>query len=148
MKPGIKPALTLWAALSFTSTVFVLAQDIQSAAAPSLPSGVLGPQLIVWTHLTAPQPLPQALPVPVTPVAQSQSAPASGPNARPQPRMRFFTGKIIRDRGKYFLRVSSESYTLDDQAKAGQYDDRVVKLAANVDEDGHTLRVISIELIS
>ena len=148
MRLGIKPALTLWATLSFTASAFVLAQDIQSTRAPSLPSGVLGSQLIVWTHLTAPQPLPQALPAPVTPVGQSQQVPAAGPNCRPQPQMRIFTGKIIRDRGKYFLKVSTESYVLDDQPKAGQYEDQVVKLAGTVDEDGHTLRVISIELIS
>jgi hypothetical protein len=148
MKPGIKPALTLWATLSFTSTAFVLAQDIQSQSVPSHPSGVPGPQLIVWTHLTAPQPLPHALPVPVTPVEQSQPASAAGPNARPQLRVRTFTGKIVRDRGRYFLKVSSESYALDDQAKARQYEDQVVKLAGTVDEDGYTLHVASIELIS
>jgi hypothetical protein len=148
MKPGIKAALTLWATLSFTLTASVLAQDIQSTRAPSLPSGVLGQQLIVWTHLTTPQPVPQPLPIPVAPAGQSQPAPAARPNTRSQLRVRTFTGKIIRDRGEYFLKVSSESYALDDQPKAGQYDDKVVKLVGALDEDGHTLRVISIELIS
>ena len=101
----------------------MLAQDVQSQPSPVLPSNILGPQLIVWSQLQKPQPL--------------------------QPAARMFTGTIVKDRGKYVLKVASGSaYQLDDQQKAGQYDGREVKLVGTMDENQHNVNVVSIELIS
>ena len=101
----------------------MLAQDGQSHPSPVLPSNILGPQLIVWSHLQKPQPL--------------------------QPAARMFRGTIVKDRGKYVLKIASGSaYQLDDQQKAGQYDGREVKLVGTMDENPHNVNVVSIELIS
>lgn len=114
--------LTIFGVLSVI-TPLTLAQDVQSHPSPVLPSNILGPQLIVWSHLQKPQPL--------------------------QPAARMFTGTIVKDRGKYVLRVANGSaYQLDDQQKAGQYDGREVKLVGTIDENQHNVNVVSLELIS
>jgi hypothetical protein len=60
-----------------------------------------------------------------------------------------FTGMIVKDRGKYVLKVASGSaYQLDDQQKAGQYDGREVRLVGTMDENLYNVNVVSIELIS
>jgi hypothetical protein len=114
--------LTIFGVLSAIAPL-MLAQDVQSQPIPVLPSNILGPQLIVWSQLQKPQPL--------------------------QPAARMFTGTIVKDRGKYVLKVASGSaYQLDDQQKAGQYDGRDVKLVGTLDENQHNVNVVSIELIS
>jgi len=114
--------LTTFGVLSAIASL-MLAQDLQSHPSPVLPSNILGPQLIVWSQLQKPQPL--------------------------QPAARMFTGTIVKDRGKYVLKVASGSaYQLDDQQKAGQYDGREVKLVGTMDENQHNVNVVSIELIS
>jgi hypothetical protein len=114
--------LTTFGVLSAIASL-MLAQDLQSHPSPVLPSNILGPQLIVWSQLQKPQPL--------------------------QPAARMFTGTIVKDRGKYVLKVANGSaYQLDDQQKAGQYDGREVKLVGSMDENQHNVNVVSIELIS
>ena len=51
---------------SLASVVFLLvslplmiAQDPQTQTSPVLPSDILGPQLIVWSQVQKPQPVPQ-----------------------------------------------------------------------------------------
>jgi len=114
--------LTTFGVLSAIASL-MLAQDLQSHPSPVLPSNILGPQLIVWSQLQKPQPL--------------------------QPAARMFTGTIVKDRGKYVLKVANGSaYQLDDQQEAGQYDGREVKLVGTMDENQHNVNVVSIELIS
>jgi Protein of unknown function (DUF5818) len=60
-----------------------------------------------------------------------------------------FTGTIVKDRGKYVLKVASgTAYQLDDQQKARQYDGKEVKLVGTQDENQRSVNVVSIELIS
>ena len=118
----LRSLLTLFGVLSAIAPL-ILAQDVQSQPSPVLPSNILGPQLIVWSQLQKPQPL--------------------------QPAARMFTGMIVKDRGKYVLKVASGSaYQLDDQQKAGQYDGREVRLVGTMDENLYNVNVVSIELIS
>jgi hypothetical protein len=101
----------------------MLAQDVQSQPSPVLPSNILGSQLIVWSQLQKPQPL--------------------------QPAARMFTGTIVKDRGKYVLKVASgTAHQLDDQQKARQYNGKEVKLVGTLDENQRSVNVVSIELIS
>src|SRR5579863_1414394 len=95
----------------------VCAQDAQS----QLPFSVLGPQLIAWSQLQKPEPVPQPLPPPDRPVQQpdqpasQESAQPATPQAQPQPpAAQTFTGTIVKDGGRYILKVSRNNvYQLD-----------------------------------
>jgi hypothetical protein len=42
----------------------VFAQDNQNRPSPVQPSSILGPQLIVWSEMQKPEPIPQPVPTP------------------------------------------------------------------------------------
>jgi hypothetical protein len=129
----------------------MLAQDLRGQPSPALPSDILGPQLIAWSQLQKPQPVPQPLPPPERPIPQTaQQAQPSNPPAQPQPPApQTFTGTIVKDGSRYVLKASSNSaYQLDDQEKAKQYEGKQVKIGGTLDANGGSLHIISIELVS
>jgi hypothetical protein len=128
----------------------VFAQDPQTQLRPALPSDILGPQLIVWSHLQKPQPLPQPLPPPDRPIQQQDQQSANSPAPQEQqPVAATFMGTIIKDGSKYVLKVSSnKAYQLDDQDRAKQYEGKQVKIAGTLNADGQSLHITSIELLS
>jgi hypothetical protein len=108
---------------------------------PALPSGMLGPQLIVWSETRRPQPVPQPLPANQSPPANSQ--------AQPQPTAQTFTGTITKDGDNYVLKASNGAvYQLDNQDEAKQFDGKPVKIVGNLDATSNILHVTSILLIS
>src|SRR5580698_8356715 len=143
---------------SLTTLVFLLAtfpltfaQDPQTQPSPALPADILGPQLIAWSQLQKPQPVPQPLPPPDRPVQPQAQQPASPPAAQQeqQPVAPTFMGTIIKDGTKYVLKASGNSlYQLDDQDKAKQYEGKQVKIVGSLDADGKILHITSIELMS
>jgi hypothetical protein len=128
----------------------MIAQGVPSQPSPVLPSDVLGPQLIAWSQLQKPQPVPQPLPPPERPSQTAQQAQPANPPAQPQPpAAQTFTGTIVKDGSRYVLKVSSNSaYQLDDQEKAKQYEGKQVKISGTPDANGSSLHIISIELVS
>ena len=129
----------------------MLAQDLQARPSPALPSDILGPQLIAWSQLQKPQPVPQPLPPPDRPTSQAaqQTQPTNPPAREQEPVAQTFKGTIVKDGSRYVLKGSSNSaYQLDDQEKAKQYEDKDVKLVGSVDKNNHSVRIISIQLIS
>jgi hypothetical protein len=132
----------------------VFAQEPQIQPSPALPANVLGPQLIVWSELQKPRPVPQPLPPPDRPEQvpdQPQAQPAQPANAQAQqqPAAQTFTGTIVKDGAKYILKESSgTTYQLDDQDNAKQYEGKQVKILGNLDANTHTLHVVSIQVIS
>jgi hypothetical protein len=114
----------------------MLAEDLQSQPSPALPSDILGPQLIAWSQLQKPQPVPQSLPPADRPISQpaQQTQPANPPAQEQQPVARTFKGTIVKDGSRYAPKVSSDSaYQLDDQEKAKQYESRQVKIGGALD---------------
>jgi hypothetical protein len=129
MKRETSPLATLLFLLVTLPLVF--AQDPQTQPGPALPSDILGPQLIAWSQLQKPQPVPQPLP-------QEQ-----------QPAAPTFMGTIIKDGARYVLKVSNNSaYQLDDQDRAKPYEGKQVRIAGTLNADGQSLHITSIELIS
>jgi Protein of unknown function (DUF5818) len=127
----------------------MFAQDLQSPPRPALPSSdILGPQLIAWSQLQKPQPVPQPLPPPDRPI-QQQDQTANPPVQQQQPAAQTFTGTIAKDGSNYVLKVSSNTaYQLDDQERAKQYEGKQAKIDGTLDANGNSLRIVSIELIS
>jgi hypothetical protein len=147
----MKRETSLFATLIFlaASLPLTLAQDRQSQPHPGLPSDILGPQLIAWSQLQKPQPVPQPLLQPNRPVQYSdQGQPAPSAQTQP-PAAQIFTGTIVKDGMRYVLKVASNSvYQLDDQERARQYEGKQVKIAGTLDATGNSLHITSIELVS
>jgi hypothetical protein len=123
---------------------------------PQFPDDALASQqLIAWSRLQKPQPAPQPLPPRDTPLPQpdpqgQQAQPPADPqNPNQQSPTQTFTGKIVKDGGKYVLKVASNSsYQLDAQGDVKQYENQDVKVIGNLDTVSNTIRVVKIELLS
>ena len=127
----------------------LLAQDPKSQLTPILPSEILGPQLVAWSQMQKPQPIPQPMPSPDRPLQQAEQQPAQSNPAQPSPAAQTFTGTIVKDGGKYILKTSGTNvYELDDQERAKRYEGKQVKIAGTLDATGNSLHVTSIELLS
>jgi hypothetical protein len=117
------------------------AQGVQPEPAPALPSGVLGPDLIAWSQMQTPRPVPQPLP------------PDQNPRAQQQATAEVFAGMIVKIDARYVLKMQSGiTYRLDQanvgQYTVGQYEGKQVRLAGNLDANRNQLHVITIELVS
>jgi len=110
-------------------------------------------QLVAWSRLQKPQPAPQPLPPRDTPVPEpdgqgQQAKPQSDPQTQPA-QTQSFTGKIVKDGGKYVLKVASNNtYQLDEHSGVKQYEGQEVRVVGNLDKDSNTIRVVKIELLS
>jgi hypothetical protein len=114
----------------------MFAQGVQSEPAPTLPSSVLGPDLIAWSQMQTPRPVPQPLP------------PDQNPRAQQQATAEVFAGMIVKIDARYVLKMQSGiTYRLD-RANVGQYEGKQVRLAGNLDANRNQLHVITIELVS
>ena len=140
------------AALLMCSPLFAQESVLQPAP---VPANILGPQLIVWTEAQKPRPVPQPLPPPQPdPPAQTQPQQQQQPvsTATPTqeaPAAQTFTGTIVKDGGKYVLKVSdSTSYQIDDQDKAKEYEGKQVKVSGSLDGKTNLLHITNIELMS
>ena len=111
-------------------------------------------QLVAWSRLQKPQPTPQPLPPRDTPIPQpdqqgQQSKQPADPQNQPPAPAQSFTGWIIKDGGKYILKVTSNTtYQLDAQSDVKQYENQEVKIIGSLDTASNTIRVVKIELLS
>jgi hypothetical protein len=124
----------------------MFAQDPQTQPSPALTSDTLGPQLIAWSQLQKPQPVPQLMLRPDRPVQQPDVHRANPPAKQEQPAAPTFKGTIIKNGTRYVLKVSSDSvYQIDDQDRPKQYEGKHVKIAGTLDPDGKSLHITGIE---
>jgi hypothetical protein len=145
---------TLW-----LSVLFVSAQSPAPAPASGHTDGVLGPQLIAWSVLQKPQPVPQR-PQPVPPPdtqpgrqpPEQNSQPDAQQRSRPEAQestAHSVTGSVVKVAGKYMLETEDNvAYQLDDQEKARQYEGKRVKVTGSLDRTTGILHVSRIELLS
>jgi len=138
----------------FLLAVGPLAFGQEPQLTPQFPENALASQqLIAWSRLQKPQPAPQPLPPRDTPIPQpdpqGQQAQQPADPQNQQTPTQSFTGKIVKDGGKYVLKVSSNnSYQLDVQSDVKQYENQDVKVIGNLDTVSNTIRVVKIELLS
>jgi outer membrane biosynthesis protein TonB len=145
------------------SAACALAQSPALKPAPGHTDGILGPQLIAWSELQKPQPVPQQpqpVPPPDTQPSQQPSQPNPQPDAKPDTQQRpepetqqstaqSVTGSVVKVAGKYMLETDDNiAYQLDDQDKARQYEGKRVKVTGSLDRSTGILHVSSIELLS
>jgi hypothetical protein len=133
------------------SAPLMFSQDRQS---PELPPEVLGPQLIAWSEMQNPRPVP--LPPPDRPDQQQpqdkeKKADPANPSAGDSGKssQQTFTGTIVKDSGTYVLKVTGNTvYQIENQDSAQQYEGKPVRVTGTLNADGHTLRIVKIELVS
>ncbi|HXM65577.1 MAG TPA: DUF5818 domain-containing protein [Candidatus Acidoferrum sp.] len=121
------------------TTPLMFSQRVQSKPSPAPPPDVLGAQLIAWSQVQKPQPLAQ----------QSEPSPSTTHqnSAQQPPAAQTITGTIIKDAGRYVVKVSSNtSYELDDQERARQYEGKPVKITGTLDANAGSLHIISISI--
>jgi Protein of unknown function (DUF5818) len=147
VKRETSPLATLVFLLATLPLMF--AQDPRTQPSPALPSDILGPQLIAWSQLQKPQPVPQLMLEPDRPIQQPNAKPAYPPAKQEQPAAPTFEGTILKSGTRYVLKVSSYSaYQVDDQDRPKQYEGRQVRIAGTLDADAKSLHITSIELAS
>jgi outer membrane biosynthesis protein TonB len=139
---------------------FALGQQSAPKPAPGHTDGIIGPQLIAWSELQKPQPVPQQpqpVPPPDTQPSQQPSEPKQPPpeeQQHPQKESQestaqSVTGSVVKVAGKYMLETEDNiAYQLDDQDKARQYEGKRVKVTGSLDRTTGILHVSSIELLS
>jgi len=93
---------------------------------------------------------PTATPSQQTPSAEPAQTPStSSPSSSASPSddaQRMFVGSIAKNSsGKFVLHTGGTDYQLDDQAQAGKFDGKDVKVTGQLDQSSNTIRVQSIE---
>ena len=152
--------------LTCLGVTFVWAQSPFLQPAPGLTDGILGPQLIAWSELQKPQPVPQQpqpVPAPDTQNGKKPSEPNQRPDAQSQPdaqqqpqqesqestAAKSVTGTVIKVSGKYVLQTADNvAYQLDNDEKAKQYEGKRVKVTGSLDRGTGILHVTDIEFLS
>lgn len=122
------------------------------ASSPKTPEDLLATaaDLVAWSYMQEPKPVPQPLPPPDKGVPQPDTTPSQPPAPQaPEPvTAQTFSGKIVKDSGKFMLKVSdSTSYQLDVQDGLGQYEGKNVKVTGTL-ETGGAIHVTKIEILS
>ena len=147
--------LLLMAALSFAQ------QTSPARPAPGQNERVLGPQLIAWSEMQKPQPVPQQ-PQPIPAPDTKADRPSPAPDSKPEPKgqqqaepdsqqstAQSVSGTIVEVGGKYVLETPDNlAYQLDDQEKASQYEGKHVKITGTLDRTTGVLHVKTVELMS
>jgi Protein of unknown function (DUF5818) len=146
MQPSIHTLLGLILLLAFAPLAF--SQQGSAQPCPDVTPGTLGCELVAWSHLQEPVPLPESETKPAPPPEQQ---PGQSPNSQTQPQAsrQRITGIIVRQGEKYVLKAGDNTtYQLDDQDRAGRYQDKQVMVVGRLDPDSNTFHIESIELAS
>ena len=122
---------------------FAHAQNSIAQPAPASPASVLGPQLIAWSELQKPQPIPHF----VQP-AQPDSSVRVQQSAEPQRRPIQSSGTIAKDGKTCILKISgADSLQIEDVEQARPYEGKQVAITGSLDQKTNSLQVTSIELL-
>jgi Protein of unknown function (DUF5818) len=146
MKPETHTLLAL--ALFLAITPWAFTQDGAAQPCPEVPRGTMGCELVAWSHLQEPVPLPEPESKPVPPADQQ---PGQSPTSQTQPQAsrQTITGVIVRQGEKYVLKAGDNTtYQLDDQDRARRYQHKRVMVVGRLDANNTIFQVESIELVS
>jgi hypothetical protein len=140
----------LFASLLVMLPPFACAQQSLESKAPAVPEDSLrSQQLIAWSHLQKPRPIPQPLPPPDTQPEAQPTQSASPQSPIPQTSTETFTGRIVRAGDKYVLKAAGNNvYQLDEQDSAKRFEDKDVRVIGTLDKASNTIHVVRIELLS
>src|SRR5438270_8515555 len=128
----------------FTALLLVAGFSFGQEQSPAKPAPgqnqhILGPQLIAWSEMQKPQPVPQQpqpIPAPDAKADQTAPSPDNKPDSKAQPEpdaqqstAQSVSGTIVNMGGKYVLETADNlAYQLDDQERASKYEGKHVKI--------------------
>lgn len=142
----------IFIAIAVLSAAFTIPLCAQEASHAQASQNIPAPrQLIAWSNLQKPHPVPQPLPPPDTPVPppdQSNRAPKPADPQTQQTPTQTFVGKISKDGNGYVLKVTSDTEYKLAGVDASRYDDKNVKVTGQLEQGTKTIHVASIELAS
>ena len=126
---------------------FMMGQQAENQSQPGFREDTLSArQLIAWTWMQQPKPLPEALPTPdknIPPADQSPNQTASLKDGK-----QIFVGKIARSRDHLVLASSDgNTYPLR-QNDAIRYEGRNVRISGILDASDQTIQIVTIEILS
>jgi hypothetical protein len=135
------------------TAVFSFSQN-QLNQQPCPDEDAVGCEPIAWSQLQEPAPLPDAASPPDR--SRDQERPASSSElrrsdfeARHGQSTQTVQGVVIKDQGKYCVRVSADAdFVLDDQQIAERYAGEPVRIEGVVDNEKNTLHIKSITPVS
>jgi hypothetical protein len=123
--------------------------------------------LIAWSGMQSPQPVPPSGQQPLGPDPQAETQPQPNPAPSPEtvpakpadspgqgtdqnqtPAARTFLGTITKQADAYVLKTEATSYQLDAQDKAKGFDGQKVRVIGILDPGGQSIQVQSIDPIS
>jgi hypothetical protein len=131
--------------VSMACATLIMAQSATQPR-PVSPGEVLGPQLIAWSQLQKPQPVPQPTSQPDE-LAQPREEPGAVDLNQQTPSSPILRGMIVEEGAGYILKASNQiAYRLDDQPGVKNCEGMHVKVIGTVDPDSKSLHIISIEL--
>jgi hypothetical protein len=118
-----------------------------SQAPPVPPLQILGPQLVAWSQLQQPQPLPERTLLPSgPPIGQTTSHDTTPIRQNAVLRLK---GSIAQSNGHYLLKLANDiAIQLDDPENSSRYEGKQVRIGGILEANGEKLHVISIELDS
>jgi hypothetical protein len=148
MKRAIIIQLGLAVFLVVSTSAF--SQDTSPQPCPEVTDGTLGCEPVAWSQLQDPVPLPEQNAEP-TPDGQpdAQTSQSTTSQTEPQTPKQSIKGIIVKEGEKFVLKAGdTTTYQLDDQNKAGQFQDKRVNVVGTLDVDSNTLHIESIELLS
>src|ERR1700722_16211372 len=143
MRQATNPLIGLALFLAVATVAF--SQDGAPQPCPDV-TGTLGCQLVAWSHLQEPVPLPESKPAPP---ADQQPGHSPDSQTEPQSSKQSITGIIVREGKKYVLKAGNNTtYQLDDQEKARHYQDQQVIVVGRLNTETNTVHVEGIHLTS
>jgi hypothetical protein len=154
MKRG---ATLLGLALFLLVSSWAFSQNASPQPCPDMRPDTLGCEPVAWSQLQEPVPLPEpgstepgTAPAPSPDqLPDQQSSQATGSQVQPDTPRQSIKGIIVRQGEKFVLKAGDNTtYQLDDQNKAGQYQDKQVSVVGVLDADSNTLHIETIELAS
>jgi len=124
---------------------WTFSQDGGAQACPEVARDAMGCQLVAWSHLQEPVPLPESESKPAP-----DQQPGQSPDAQTQQASRQrITGIIVREGEKFVLKAGDNTtYQLDDQERARRYQDKQVLVVGSLDAATNTFHIDTIELTS
>lgn len=138
------------AVLSLGVDVSLYAQNVSSSE-QSTQNTPAPRQLIAWSSLQKPHPVPQPLPPPDTPVPQPDQPNSAPKPADPQTQQtptQTFVGKILKSGSGYVLNVTNDTAYKLAGVDASRYDNKNVKVTGELEQSTKTIQVERIELVS
>ena len=127
---GLAAFLLLLAASSFGQSVGMTACAKSSQQA-------MGCELVSWSQLQSPAPVPPS---------DNNNLPARNSDAATTNKT--YTGQIVSDNGTYVLKAADQTFQLDDQDRAKQYDGKYVKVSGSLNSEGTVFVIKAIEVMS